>query len=59
MALIRASGKDPRNVIELVPGRGFHAHPNEQGGVTATLGVETARRLIRDPSAVRYRYEVP
>ena len=47
-----------RNIIRLVPGGEFRAelHGN---GVSATLGVETARRLLRDPSAVRYRYEVP
>jgi hypothetical protein len=55
--LIGASGDSPRNVIEVVPGRGFHARLSG-GGVTATLGVETARALLRDPSAVRYRYEV-
>ncbi len=47
-----------RNVIHLVPGREFRAELNGDG-VSATLGVETARRLLRDPSAVRYRYEVP
>jgi hypothetical protein len=47
-----------RNVIELVPGRGFHARL-DGSGVSATLGVETARRLVRDPAAVRYRYELP
>ena len=47
-----------RNVIRLVPGREFRAELNGDG-VSATLGVETARRLLRDPSAVRYRYEVP
>ena len=56
--LIGSSGKSPRNVIELIPGRGFHAELKEQG-VSATLGLQTARRLIRDPSAVRFRYEVP
>jgi hypothetical protein len=58
MDLIGSSGKSPRNVIELIPGRGFHAELNANG-VSATLGVQTARRLIRDPSAVRFRYEVP
>ncbi len=56
--LIGSSGKSPRNVIELIPGRGFHAELKAQG-VSATLGLQTARRLIRDPSAVRFRYEVP
>jgi hypothetical protein len=55
--LVRGSG-DARNVIRLVPGRGFHAEP-DGNGVSATLGVATARRLVRDPAAVRYRYEVP
>lgn len=55
--LVRGSGS-ARNVIHLVPGRGFHAEPDGHG-VSATLGVETARRLLRDPHAVRYRYEVP
>jgi uncharacterized protein DUF4430 len=56
--LIAASGDSRRNVIDLVPGRGFHARLSD-GGVSARLGVETARELVRDPSAVRYRYEVP
>ena len=56
--LIGASGDGPRNVIELVPGRVFHARLSG-GGVSARLGVETARELVRDPSAVRYRYQVP
>jgi hypothetical protein len=47
-----------RNVIRLVPGRGFHAELDGRG-VAATLGIETARRLVQDPAAVRYRYEVP
>ena len=46
------------NVIEIVPGSGFHARLSG-AGVFATLGVETARILVRDPAAVRYRYEVP
>ena len=59
MKVIRASVEgEGRNVIELVPGRGFRA-ALDGGRVTATLGVETARRLIRDPAAVRFRYEVP
>jgi hypothetical protein len=56
--LIRGDGKGRRNVITLVPGRGFHAEL-ASSGVNATLGVQTARELIRDPSAVRFRYEVP
>jgi uncharacterized protein DUF4430 len=46
------------NVIRIVPGRGFTARL-DGSAVSATLGIETARRLVRDPSAVRYRYEVP
>ena len=38
---------------------GSSAQSSNGDGVAATLGVETARRLLRDPSAVRYRYEVP
>jgi hypothetical protein len=57
--LTRASveGKAP-NVIEIVPGSGFRARLSGDG-VSATLGIETAQRLIRDPDAVRFRYEVP
>ncbi|MBA3717235.1 MAG: DUF4430 domain-containing protein [Actinobacteria bacterium] len=46
------------NYIAIVPGHGFKARVGSHG-ITARLGVETARRLIRNPSAVRYRYEVP
>jgi len=46
------------NWIAVVPGRGFHILVGKRG-IAARLGVETARRLIRDPSAVRFRYEVP
>jgi Domain of unknown function (DUF4430) len=56
--LVRGDGKGRRNVITLVPGPGFHADLTSSG-VKATLGVQTARALIRDPSAVRFRYEVP
>lgn len=56
--MIRPTGRGPRDVIELVPGHGFRARRQGEA-VTATLGVETARALIRDPVAVRYRYEVP
>jgi hypothetical protein len=47
-----------RNVIQLVPGREFHAELDGRG-VSATLGIETARALVRNPGSVRYRYEVP
>jgi hypothetical protein len=47
------------NWIAVVPGRGFHARLNAQGGVAARLGARTARRLVRDPAGVRFRYEVP
>jgi Domain of unknown function (DUF4430) len=51
-------GNARRNVIAIVPGSGFHARLSGDG-VSATLGIRTARRLIRDPSAVRFRYAVP
>ena len=58
LQVIHGDGKGRRNVIELVPGRGFHAELRGSR-VWATLGVRTARRLVRDPGAVRFRYEVP
>jgi Domain of unknown function (DUF4430) len=51
-------GNARRNLIAIVPGSGFHARLSGDG-VSATLGIRTARRLIRDPSAVRFRYAVP
>jgi hypothetical protein len=58
MKLIGGDGEGRRNLITLVPGSGFHARL-DGAKIAATLGVETARKLIRDPAAVRYRYEVP
>ena len=58
LKVIDGDGKGRRNVIELVPGRGFHAELRGSR-VWATLGVRTAERLVRDPAAVRFRYEVP
>jgi hypothetical protein len=46
------------NVIRIVPGHGFTARRSGHG-VSARLGIQTARRLVRDPTAVRFRYEVP
>jgi hypothetical protein len=46
------------NWIAVVPGEGFRARLTSRG-VAGRLGVVTARRLIRDPAAVRFRYEVP
>jgi uncharacterized protein DUF4430 len=47
--------------VQLVPGTGFHATLAGSPGdrVVFTLGRQTARRLLEDPSFVRYRYEVP
>ena len=47
------------NVIRIVGERQFRAHLGNRGEVRAQLGVTTARRLVRDPAAVRFRYEVP
>lgn len=52
------NGEAGRSVIRIVPGRGFTAALTGRG-VSARLGVETARRLARDPSAVQFRYQVP
>jgi hypothetical protein len=59
--LMQASlnGEAPRNVISIVDGSGFRARLLAGDRIRATLGVDTARRLIRDPAAVRFRYEVP
>jgi hypothetical protein len=46
------------NEIFIVPGRGFRAELDGPG-VVGRLGIATARKLVRDPSAVRFRYEVP
>jgi len=54
----KTHGSGRVNEIFIVPGRGFRAELTGRG-VVARLGVNTARQLVRDPSAVRYRYEVP
>ena len=49
------------NRLRLVPGSGFRATLSGSPGdpVVFTLGRQTARRLLEDPSFVRYRYELP
>jgi Domain of unknown function (DUF4430) len=46
------------DTIAIVPGHGFHVRLTSHG-VAGTIGARTAQALVRDPSAVRYRYEVP
>lgn len=47
--------------LKLVPGTGFRGSLAGSPGdaVVFTLGRRTARRLLEDPSIVRYRYELP
>ena len=54
-------GTEAANRIVVVPGTGLRARLTGSPGdpVVFTLGRETARRLIEDPSLARYRYEVP
>jgi hypothetical protein len=51
----------PVNRIRLVPGTGLSAASVGNAGdpVVFTLGRTTARRLLADPAAVRFRYSVP
>jgi Domain of unknown function (DUF4430) len=51
----------PVNRIRLVPGTGLRAQMTGSAGdpVVFTLGRETAKRLLADPAAVRFRYSVP
>jgi hypothetical protein len=44
-----------RNVVNVVPGRAFRM-VGGINGVTLTVGVESARRLLADPTLARYRY---
>jgi hypothetical protein len=50
---------DDGNVLDVVSGRLFRAQLGGGGEVHARIGATTARRLLRDPAAVRFRYEVP
>jgi hypothetical protein len=52
---------DAANRLRLVPGTELRAKLSGSPGdpVVFTLGRRTARRLLEDPSFVRYRYEVP
>lgn len=47
--------------LRLVPGTGLRGNLRGSPGdpVVFTLGRKTARRLLEDPSIVRYRYELP
>jgi hypothetical protein len=47
------------NVLDVVAGRVFQAQLGGAGEIRARIGVATARRLLLDPAAVRFRYEVP
>jgi hypothetical protein len=51
----------PVNRIRLVPGTRLSASMTGSAGdpVVFTLGRKTARRLLADPAAVRFRYSVP
>jgi hypothetical protein len=48
-------GTEGRNVVYVVPGRAFRA-TGGTGGVTLTVGIDAARRLVKDPRLARYRY---
>ena len=49
------------NRLRLVPGTGLRAELSGSPGdpVVFTLGRQTAKRLLADPAAVRFRYSVP
>lgn len=51
----------PPNRLRLVPGSGLQGTVAGSAGdpVVFTLGRETARRLLADPAAVRFRYSIP
>jgi hypothetical protein len=51
----------PPNRLRLVPGAGLRATVAGSAGdpVVFTLGRQTARRLLADPAAVRFRYSIP
>jgi hypothetical protein len=51
-----SAGTTAHNVVDVVSGRTFRA-TGGTGGVTFTVGIDAARRLVADPSLARYRYE--
>ena len=44
-----------RNIVHVVPGRDFRMTGGADG-VTLTVGIEAARRLLADPTLARHRY---
>jgi hypothetical protein len=46
---------DHRNIVHVVSGRDFRVTGGADG-VTLTVGIESARRLLADPTLARYRY---
>jgi hypothetical protein len=61
LATVIGSPGEGAHHVQLVPGTGFHATLAGSPGdrVVFTLGRKTARRLLEDPSFIRYRYELP
>lgn len=61
LATVMGSPGEGSHEVRLVPGMGFRAKLSGSPGdpVVFTLGRRTARRLLEDPSFVRYRYELP
>jgi hypothetical protein len=51
-----ASRQNARNVVDIVAGRAFRA-TGDAHGVTFTIGIDAARRLVANPHLARYRYE--
>ena len=56
-----SAGGGPPNRLRLVPGTGLRATVAGSAGdpVVFTLGRQTARRLLADRAAVRFRYSIP
>jgi Domain of unknown function (DUF4430) len=51
-----SAGTTGSNVVDVVAGSALRA-TGGTGGVTFTVGIVAARRLVADPTIVRYRYE--